>query len=72
MLNIVLELYIVIRSLSLMQLPRMKLSIVQNASIIQAGSLLLFDLLVIVPYATYTNFVAEFVPFSIGALGVLG
>lgn len=55
-----------------MQPPRKKLSILQNASIVQAGSLLLFDLLVLVPNATYTNFVAEFVPFSIGALGVLG
>lgn len=55
-----------------MQPPRLKLSIVQNARIVQAGSLLLFDLLVVVPNTTYTNLVAEFVPFSIGALGVLG
>jgi len=70
-LNVVLELYIIIRSLSLMQPPRMKLTIVQNATIVQAGSLLLFDLLVVVPNTTYTDLVAEFVPFSVGALGVL-
>jgi hypothetical protein len=55
-----------------MQPPRMKLTIVQNARIVQAGSLLLFDLLVVVPNTTYTALVAEFVPFSVGALGVLG
>ena len=71
-LNFVLELYIIIRSLTLMQPPRMKLTIVQNARIVQAGSLLLFDLLVVIPNTTSTNLLAEFIPFSIGALGVLG
>ena len=70
-LNVVLELYIIIRSLSLTQ-PRMKLTIVQNARIVQAGSLLFFDLLVAVPNTTYTAFVGEFIPFSVGALVVLG
>jgi len=70
-LNFVLELYIIIRSLSLMKPPRPKLSIVQDARIVQAGSLLLFELLVVVPYATFTSLTAEFVTYSIGALGVL-
>lgn len=52
--------------------PRLKLTIVQNARIVQAGSLLLFDLLVLVPNMTYTALIAEFVPFSVGALSVLG
>lgn len=55
-----------------MKPPRRKFSIVQHPRIVQAGSLLLFDLLVVVPNTTYTNLVAEFIPFSIGALGVLG
>lgn len=55
-----------------MQPPRMKLTVVQNARIVQAGSLLVFDLLVVVPNTTYTALVAEFVPFSVGALSVLG
>jgi hypothetical protein len=55
-----------------MQPPRLKLTIVQNAMIVQAGSLLLFDLLVVIPNAIFTNLLAEFIPFSIGALGVLG
>jgi hypothetical protein len=50
----------------------MKLTIVQNARIVRAGSLLLFDLLIVVPNATYTAFATEFVPFSVGALSVLG
>ena len=71
-LNFVLELYIIMRSLSLMQPPRLKLSIVQDARIVQAGSLLLFDVLVVVPYATLTSLPTEFVTYGIGALGVLG
>ena len=55
-----------------MQPPRLRLSIVQNARIVQAGSLLVFDLLVVISNTAITNFVAEFIPFSIGALGVLG
>ena len=55
-----------------MQPPRLRLSIVQNARIVQAGSLLLFDLLVVISNTAITNFAAEFIPFSIGALGVLG
>jgi len=70
-LNFVLELYIIIRSFSLMQPPRLNFSIVQDPRIIQAGSLLLFDLLVVVPNAIVTNLIVEFVPYSIGALVVL-
>jgi hypothetical protein len=55
-----------------MQPPRLKLSIVQDPRIIQAGSLLLFDLLVVVPNVIFTNLIVEFVPYSIGALIVLG
>ena len=55
-----------------MQPPRLKLSIVQDPRIIQAGSILLFDLLVVVPNVIFTNLIVEFVPYSIGALIVLG
>ncbi len=55
-----------------MQPPRLKLSIVQDPRIIQAGSLLLFDLFVVVPNVIFTNLIVEFVPYSIGALVVLG
>ncbi|KAI9448042.1 hypothetical protein H4582DRAFT_56434 [Lactarius indigo] len=70
-LNIVLELYILIRILSLVKPPRLKCATIQDTLVVQAGSLLLFDLLVIVPEAIPTGVIAEFIPFSIGALTVL-
>ncbi|KAI0254684.1 hypothetical protein BJV78DRAFT_868563 [Lactifluus subvellereus] len=54
-----------------MKPPRLKFSIVQDARIVQAGSLLFFDLLVVVPSAIPTNVIAEFISYSIGALSVL-
>lgn len=70
-LHIVLESYILIRILSLMRPPRLQCATIQNTLVVQAGSLLLFDLLVIVPEAILTGLIAEFIPFSIGALIVL-
>jgi hypothetical protein len=71
-LNILLELYAIIRILSLMKPPRIKLSIAQDASIVKAGSLLLFDLLVVLPTVFPTNLIAEIIPFCVGVLSVLG
>jgi len=71
-LNIVLELYIIIRVLSLMKPPRLHCATIQDTLLVQAGGLLLFDLLVFVPEAILTGLIAEFIPFSIGALTVLG
>ncbi|KAH8999121.1 hypothetical protein EDB92DRAFT_1940819 [Lactarius akahatsu] len=70
-LNIVLELYILIRILSLVKPPRLQRATIQDTLVVHAGSLLLFDLLVIVPEAIPTGVIAEFIPFSIGALAVL-
>ncbi|KAH9062709.1 hypothetical protein EDB87DRAFT_255438 [Lactarius vividus] len=70
-LNIILELYILIRILSLVKPPRLQRATIQDTLVVQAGSLLLFDLLVIVPEAIPTGVIAEFIPFSIGALAVL-
>ncbi|KAN0124571.1 hypothetical protein V8E53_015803 [Lactarius tabidus] len=70
-LNIVLELYILIRILSLTKPPRLQLATIQDTLLVQAGSLLLFDLLVFVPETILTDLIAEFIPFSIGALTVL-
>ncbi|KAH9045416.1 hypothetical protein EDB85DRAFT_1906526 [Lactarius pseudohatsudake] len=69
--NIVLELYILIRILSLVKPPRLQRATIQDTLVVHAGSLLLFDLLVIVPEAIPTGVIAEFIPFSIGALAVL-
>lgn len=70
-LNIVLELYIIIRILSLMKPPRLQRAAIQDTLLVQAGGLLLFDLLVFVPGAILTNLIIEFIPFSVGALTVL-
>ncbi|KAI9508937.1 hypothetical protein F5148DRAFT_1191549 [Russula earlei] len=70
-LNLMLEFYVIIRSLSLTPPSQLNLLVVKDARIIQAGSLFLFDLLIVVPNATTTSWVAEFVPYAIGALGVL-
>lgn len=48
------------------------LNVVQDARIVQAGSLFFFDLLVVVPNTTETSLVVEFVSYSIGALSILG
>ena len=42
-----------------------------NLQVARAGSLLLLDILTIVPNAVVTNELAQFIPFSIGALIVL-
>ena len=55
-----------------MKPPRLQCTAIQDTLLVQAGGLLLFDLLVFVPEAILTNLVAEFIPFSIGALTVLG
>ncbi|KAF8261385.1 hypothetical protein EI94DRAFT_1746095 [Lactarius quietus] len=70
-LNIVLELYILIRIMSLMKPPRLQYATIQDTLLVQAGSLLFFDLLVFVPEAILTGLMAEFFPFSIGALTIL-
>ncbi|KAI0268266.1 hypothetical protein BC834DRAFT_684183 [Gloeopeniophorella convolvens] len=67
----VLEIYMAIRFLSLVESPRFKFGMLQDTRIMQAGSLFLFDLLVVVPNATATSVVAEFILFSIGALVVM-
>ena len=55
-----------------MKPARLQCATVQDTLLVQAGSLLLFDLLVFVPDAILTGLIAEFIPFSIGALTVLG
>ena len=55
-----------------MKPPRLESATIQDALLVQAGGLLLFDLLVFVPEAILTDLIVEFIPFSIGALAVLG
>lgn len=55
-----------------MKPPRFHCATIQDTLLVQAGGLLLFDLLVFVPEAILTGLIAEFIPFSIGTLTVLG
>ena len=43
-----------------------------NRQVAQAGSLFLLEILTVVPNAVVTNQLAQFIPFSVGALLVLG
>lgn len=43
-----------------------------NRQVARAGSLFLLEILTVVPNAVVTNQLAQFIPFSIGALVVLG
>ncbi|KAI0053545.1 hypothetical protein FA95DRAFT_1585854 [Auriscalpium vulgare] len=70
-LDILLGLYVVIRVFSLSKPPRMKLSVVQDSRIVQGLSLILLELLVVVPNSTVASILVEFIPFSIGALLVI-
>jgi hypothetical protein len=58
--------------MSLMKPPRWQYATIQDTLLVQAGGLLFFDLLVFVPEAILTGLIAEFIPFSIGALTILG
>lgn len=55
-----------------MRPPRSERAAIQDTLLLRAGGLLFFDLLVFVPEAILTNLIVEFIPFSIGALTVLG
>jgi len=44
----------------------------QDSRLLKALSLLLLELLTIVPGGVFTNLLADFIPFSIGAVVVLG
>lgn len=46
--------------------------ILKDNRLIRAISLIVLELLTIVPSAIFTGTLGEFIPFSIGALGVLG
>jgi hypothetical protein len=71
-----LELYIIGRLLSLIAPPFLELKhrigAVTDTRVLRALSLLLLELLLLVPGVKFIGIVGEFVPFSIGALIVLG
>ena len=65
---IVLELYILTRVLIGLSLPRGFLDI----RVSRIVALLVFDLAVVVPDAISSNVLGDFIPFSVGAVIVLG
>lgn len=73
---IALELYTAIRLLAITLFHSSRLRKVGTSAakidIIRAVSLLTLDLLTIVPTAIRLNILAEFIPFSVGALFVIG
>lgn len=71
--RLVIEVYLVARLVALSRSQRRWLSdcTVKTVVIVRACSLLLLDLLTVVPDSITTNIVADFLPFSIGALIVL-
>jgi hypothetical protein len=73
---ITLELYMIGRLLSLIAPPflefRHRIGAVTDTRVLRALSLLLFDILNLVPGVKVIGIIGEFVPFSIGALIVLG
>jgi hypothetical protein len=73
---ITLELYLIVRLASILAPPFLsflhRLGCLRDIRIIWGLSLLLLDLLTIFPMAVFTNVLAEFIPFSIGSLAVLG
>jgi hypothetical protein len=71
----ILELYIVIR-LALLIAPvflqlKHRMGALTDLRVVRGLSLMFMELLTIVPAATFTGIVGEFIPFSIGALAVL-
>ncbi|THG98088.1 hypothetical protein EW026_g4031 [Hermanssonia centrifuga] len=73
--HFVVELYLLARLvlLRLPHRPRMRdlINVTKALSIARVLSLLIFDLVTVVPDAMQTNIFAQFIPFSIGALVVL-
>ncbi|KAJ7638854.1 hypothetical protein FB45DRAFT_904066 [Roridomyces roridus] len=66
-----LEVYVIARVVLFLSVDRKMGSIIQDTRVLRPVSLLLLELLTLVPSAVPTNIVAEFVPFSIGAVAVL-
>lgn len=71
------EVYCIIRLLNIIAPPSFPLqrkinALTQDMRIVRGISLLVFDLIVLVPNAIHTNYLGESLPFSIASLIVLG
>ena len=72
LITIILEVYLIVRFILLSAPRHLASAALEDVHLVQAGSLLLLDILTIVPDSTKTNTLAQYIPFSIGAILVLG
>ena len=72
LITIILEVYLIVRFILLSAPRHLAFTAREDVHLVQAGSLLLLDILTIVPDSTKTNTLAQYIPFSIGAIFVLG
>ncbi|KAJ7700137.1 hypothetical protein B0H17DRAFT_1048752 [Mycena rosella] len=66
-----LEVYAIARVMLLLASKLSMREVIRDIRVLRPAALLLLELLTLVPSAVFTNIVAEFVPFSIGAVAVL-
>lgn len=71
LITIILEVYLIVRFILLSAPRHLAFAALEDVHLVQAGSLLLLDILTIVPNSTKTNTLAQYIPFSIGAILVL-
>lgn len=71
LITIILEVYLIVRFILLSAPRHLAFTALEDVHLVQAGSLLLLDILTIVPDSTKTNTLAQYIPFSIGAILVL-
>ncbi|KAJ6539387.1 hypothetical protein B0H19DRAFT_357705 [Mycena capillaripes] len=66
-----LEVYAVARMMLILSANAQMRNVIQDNRVVRPFALIFLELLTLVPSAVFTNIVAEFVPFSIGAVAVL-
>ncbi|KAI0068844.1 hypothetical protein BV25DRAFT_1910584 [Artomyces pyxidatus] len=69
--DFIIEAYVVIRVIAFARPPRLGFWIIQDSNIVQAASLIILDLLLVVPSSTSTSILVQFIPFSLGSIIVL-
>ncbi|KAI0320804.1 hypothetical protein OF83DRAFT_485857 [Amylostereum chailletii] len=68
--DLILEMYSLLRMVSLVE-PSLRFLVLQDIRIRRAASLILMDLIILVPRAISTNVLGDFLPFCFGAVVVL-
>ncbi|KAJ7276443.1 hypothetical protein B0H12DRAFT_1085465 [Mycena haematopus] len=71
MLYFSLEVYAIARMMLLLSPNSQMIAVIRDSRVVRPIALIFLELLTLVPSAVFTNTVAEFVPFSVGAVAVL-